>query len=213
MKSGAYLEIATDHAEYAASIATILSGSAHFQNPFADPYRTDDPDRVTTKYERLAREAGRPCHYFRWRRNNMPVPNFFPLPQELPMPHVILQTPSNLDEIGRRFEPAYLEAGNIQVKFIECYQSLRDGKLLVETLVMEGPLRQRVCLELRPRVSPDKPGREIIVGLHEIGFPRPTRGIHEAINYLSTWLRELAPETKIAHSNLVTEPQTVNSTF
>jgi tRNA (guanine-N7-)-methyltransferase len=202
MKTGALLKIATDHVEYAAVIAGALSRSPHFQNQLPAPYATKDTERITTKYERLAKEAERACHYFRWRRNELPALNHFPLPQELPMPHVILKTPSDLDEIGRRFEPIYVEADDIQLKFIECYRSLRDGKLLVETLVMEGPLRQRVCLELRPRVAPDKSGREIMIGLHEVGFPRPTRGIHVAIEQLMTWLQEIAPETEIVHSNL-----------
>jgi hypothetical protein len=131
------------------------------------------------------------------------------------MPHLILRIPSSLDEIGRRFEPAYVEAGDIRVNFIECYCSLRDGKLLVETLVIEGPLQQRVCLALRPRAPEtaglDASGRgfasggEIMIGLHEIGFPRPTRGIHLAIHHLAARLREIAPGTEIVHSNLVTE--------
>jgi tRNA (guanine-N7-)-methyltransferase len=203
MKPGALLKIATDHAAYAAVIAGALSHSPHFQNAHPAPYLIEDPERITTKYERLAKEAGRTCHYFQWRRNELPAPDRFPLPQELPMPHVIVKTLSDLDEIGRRFEPAYVETDEIQLKFIEIYRSLRDGKLLVETLVMEGPLRQRVCLALRPRVSPDQSGQEIMIGLHEVGFPRPTRGIHLAIEYLSTWLKEVAPETEVVHSNLV----------
>ena len=123
------------------------------------------------------------------------------------MPHMILRTPLTLEEIGLRFAPSAIERGDVRVKFIECYRSMRDGKLLVETFVMEALLQQRVCLSLRlhtvkgTALEPSK--AEVMIGLHDTGFPRPTRGIHVAIDYLGNWLHDIAPETEIAHSNLV----------
>jgi tRNA (guanine-N7-)-methyltransferase len=207
IKTGGALEIATDDAEYAAVIAATLAGSSHFQNRLSADFATEDAERIVTKYERQAQEARRTCHYFKWQRTETPAIDRFPLPQEFPMPHMILRTPLTLEEIGRRFTPSTIEQGDIRVKFIECYRSLHDGKLLVETFVMESLLQQRVCLSLRlhtvkgTALEPSKV--EVMIGLHDTGFPRPTRGIHIAIDYLGKWLREIAPGTEIAHSNLV----------
>ncbi len=87
------------------------------------------------------------------------------------------------------------------MKFIECYRSLYDGKLMIEALVDEGPLQQQVCLSLRSRVE----AGELKIGLHEVGFPRPTPGIHIGIDHLGKWLQEIAPETEVVHSNLVVD--------
>jgi tRNA (guanine-N7-)-methyltransferase len=203
MAAGASLEIATDDAAYAAVIGDRLAHSPYFQSQLATPYLTKDPQRVVTKYERLAREAGSTCYYFKWRRNEDDAPDRFILPQELPVPHMILKTALGVEEIGRRFAPTTIEKGVVRVKFMECYRSLRDGKLLVEALVTEGPLRQQVCLALRPRSVPEGDEHELMLGLHEIGFPRPTRGIHIALDHLGKWLCEIAPGTEIVRSNLV----------
>lgn len=201
MKTGAFLEVATDDAAYAAAIAKTLARSPHFQSRLATAYTTEDPSRIVTKYEQLAKDEGRTCHYFKWERNdNEAVDHFLP-PEELPMPHMILRTTADIAEIGRRFTPSTIEQGDIRVKFIECYRSLYDGKLMIEALVDEGPLQQQVCLSLRPRVEVG----ELKIGLHEVGFPRPTAGIHVAIDHLGRWLRDIAPETEVVHSNLVVE--------
>ena len=76
------------------------------------------------------------------------------------MPHVVLRGTADLDEIGRRFRPFMAEFDGGLVRFIEAYRSLADGKLLVETYIHEGPIRQRLGLELRRRVS-----GEIVIGL------------------------------------------------
>lgn len=215
MQRGANLEIATDDAAYAVVIASALSRSAHFQNCLLTAYVKEDPARMVTKYERQANEVGRTCHYFKWQRNKKAAPDRFALPQELAMPHMILRTRLDLEEIGRRFEPSAVERGNIRVKFIECYRSLRDEKLLVETFVTEEALQQRVCLSLRLHTGAgkalDASKTEIMIGLHDMGFPRPTRGIHVAIDHLSNWLREIAPGTEVVHSNLVTGNQVIGN--
>jgi hypothetical protein len=42
----------------------------------------------------------------------------------------------------------------------------------------------------------------LLIGLHDLGFPRPTIGVHRAIAYLAAWLVTLAPESKVIHHNL-----------
>lgn len=216
MASGATLDIATDHAEYAEAIARRLSASPHFERRDGVVYSHYDPDRVTTKYEQLALDGGRAPHYFKWRRNAVPVEEVYPAPVELPMPHVVFRTPASLDEMGIRFRPG-LEAADIQaavgdgpapegapsvkpetsVKYLHAYQSLQDGRLLIETYINEDPLRQRLCLEIRRRDTGD-----YVISLHEVGFPRPTRGVHRAVYWFVRWLEMEFPATVVSHTTL-----------
>jgi hypothetical protein len=69
--------------------------------------------------------------------------------------------------------------------------------MLVEVYVIEKPLKQRVGLTIRQRED-DK----LVIGLHEIGFPRPTAGIQLAVRHLAEWVTSLHPETEIVHHNL-----------
>ena len=188
LAAGGALDIATDHDEYAAQIAGCLARSPHFESRVGAPFVLSDPGRVTTKYEQVARSEMRTPRYFPWRRTAAPVVESFPIPQEVAMPHVVLRGPVDLDEIGRRFRPTMSELDGGLVRFIEAYRSLADGKLLIETYINEDPLRQRLGLELRPRAN-----GEVVIGLAEVGFPRPTRGVHVAVGRLAAWLQEEFP--------------------
>lgn len=201
---GGLLDIATDHADYAQWITTRLERTPYFTSRRPTTFITEDNTRLRTKYESIALAAGRTCHYYKWRRNETPAPNIFPVPEELPMPHVILKSPLSLADIGQRFEPEQVSSENTHVKFLEMYQSFYDQKLLVETYIKEPPLTQRVGLSIRQR----KTG-ELIVGLHDVGFPRPTRGIQLAISHLAQWIASLHPGTEWVASNLAERPNQV----
>ena len=194
---GGHIDVATDHAEYAAHIAECLLRSPHFDSRVGQPFLLEDAGRLVTKYEQVARQAGRAPRYFPWRRNNAPAPDRFPIPTELPMPHVVLRLPVDTAEIARRFQPAVIEEDGVRVRYIELFQSAHDGKLLIETYVNEGPIKQRLGLEVRPRAS-----GEIVVSLAELGFPRPTPGVHLAIRHLVARLREQFPSLVIVHTTL-----------
>ena len=113
------------------------------------------------------------------------------------MPHVIMRSPLTLAEIGRQFEPQRYSSGNTHISLLEMYQSFHDQKLLVEAYIKEEPLAQRVGLSIRRKET-----GELVVGLHEVGFPRPTRGIQLAISQLAQWLAGLHPDTQIVANNL-----------
>ena len=113
------------------------------------------------------------------------------------MPHIILRSPLSLEEIGRQFVPQHIAIQVTNVKLLELYRSLRDGSLFIEAYVDEEPLSQRVGLTIRRR---DR--EELIVGLHEVGFPRTTPGLHAAIYHLAMWVISLHPETQVVHNNL-----------
>lgn len=194
---GGLLDIATDHADYAAWIAGRLERTPYFTSRCPTTFVTEDNERLRTKYELIALAEGRTCHYFKWRRNTETAVNIFPIPEELPMPHVIMTSPLSLAEIGQRFEPQHTSDGAVHVKLLEMYQSFYDQKLLVETYVKEEPLTQRVGLSVIRRQT-----GELVVGLHDVGFPRPTRGLQLAIAYLGQWIMSLHPDSALVTSNI-----------
>ena len=197
MSSGGGLDIATDHEDYAAQITECLLRSPHFASRLGAPFTLEDESRVRTKYERVALQEGRAPRYYKWRRNEVPVADRFPIPQELPMPHVVLRLPAGPAEIGRRFRPSTVELDATRVRYIEAYQSLHDGKLLIETYINEDPILQRIGLEVRQR-----PTGDIVISLAEVGFPRPTGGVHLAIGHLVDWLREEYPSLVVVQTTL-----------
>ncbi len=201
---GGLLDIATDHAEYAQWITERLERTPYFVNRRASTFVTDDSERLQTKYEALALAEGRICHYYKWaRKERLPetaVPNPFPIPQETPMPHIIMKSPLTLADIGRQFRQMHAAPGDTHIKFLEAYQSFYDQKLLVETYIKEEPLSQRVGLAVQRR-----PTGELIVSLHDVGFSRPTRGIQQAIVHLARWIASLDQESAIITSNIAEE--------
>ncbi len=194
------LDIATDHDGYAAQVAAALERSPHFESRSGAPFALEQPGRVPTKYERVALAEGRTPRYFAWRRNDAPATTPFSIPEEYAMPHVVLRGPADLAEIGRRFRPTVVMFDGGRVRFIEAYRALGEDKLLIETYINENPIRQRLGLEIRPRAN-----GEIVLGLAEVGFPRPTRGVHAAVAALSGWLRAEFPALIVVHAALQEE--------
>ncbi len=204
MKSGGLLDIATDHDDYAAEITHSLLQSPYYESRLDEPFVFESGIRSRTKYEQIAISEGRTCRYFRWWRNHRPAPNEFPIPEETAVPHVVISHPLSLDQIGRRFEPFHITSGSTNVKYLDMYRSQTQGLQLVEIYASEEPHHQRVCLAVRRRQAGD-----VVVSLHEIGFPRPTPGIHLAVHHLVEWLRSLHPDVQVIGSTL--NPSTVDS--
>jgi tRNA (guanine-N7-)-methyltransferase len=66
---GGFLEVATDHEEYASWIAAVLSAEPLLSNRCApEPFRSEPPPRAATAYELEWRAQGRPAHYFSYLR-------------------------------------------------------------------------------------------------------------------------------------------------
>ena len=197
MPSAATLDIATDHDEYAQVIEELLLASPHFESRLSSPFITAAETRIRTKYEQIALDEGRICRYFKWQRNQAPAVAAFPIPPEMPMPHVIIESPLSLDQIEERFVASTYSAAGRAVRFVGLLRARRGDFLLVDTYVEEDPISQRVGLTIRNRGD-----GQIILGLHELGFPRPTAGVHRALHTLSHSLLELDPAMRILNSNL-----------
>lgn len=197
MPTGAILDIATDHVDYAAWIVEHLERTPYFNSRLSVTYVNEDTDRVISKYEQKGFDEGRIGNYFKWQRNDTIAPNIFPIPKELPMPHVIVESSMSQEEIAAAFAPMKFSQDDIHISLAEIFQSQYDGKLLLETYVKERPLSQRLGLLIRQREHGD-----YVVKMHEVGFPRPTVGIQIAIANLATWLVGLNPENKFLRSSL-----------
>ena len=62
---GGFLEVATDHEEYALAIHEALAAEPLLENRCApEPFRRTPPARASTAYELEWRAQGRPAHYF-----------------------------------------------------------------------------------------------------------------------------------------------------
>jgi tRNA (guanine-N7-)-methyltransferase len=199
LRPAAFLDIATDHPDYQEWVIEHLARTPYFENrlPDVDMYTLSDVGRVVTKYEEKARREGRTPFYFKWQRNAQLAPDLFAVPEVVEMPHVIFDAPVDLNEIAARFEPMEFERDDLLVKMLDVLVSSREPTLIVETYVKERPLSQRVGLFIRRRNTGD-----YVVGLHELGFPRPTLGIQFAIHQLVKWLSALYPDLQITRSTL-----------
>jgi tRNA (guanine-N7-)-methyltransferase len=196
MQVAAPLDIATDHVDYAQAITACLEQSPYFDS------RTGQTaviaiNRLGTKYEKKGVAEGRPGHYFYFQRNQTIPTTPCPVLKELDMPHLVIHSPLSLAQIAVHFEPVSWTEGETAVSLIELFQSTQDETLLLEAYVKEPTLRQRIGVALRRRAN-----GQIVVGLHEIGFPRPTGGIHQLLRHLAHWLLSLHPEMAIVHSTL-----------
>ncbi len=201
LAADATLDIATDDEDYAAAIAACLVDTPFFESRRPEPFVHHLPNRRPTKYERKALAEGRRCTYFQWRRTRLIAPDDFPVPQEWPMPHIVLDTSLVLDQIATAFEPFHRHVDATLVRFIDLFVATREPALLLEVHLGEPPLDQRLGLVIRQREA-----GTLLLQLHELGFPRPTRGVHQAIHLLAAWLLTLDPIGQVRHSNLNLAP-------
>ena len=121
------------------------------------------------------------------------------------MPHAVLQSPLGLDAIEAEYGRFQYSYDDCHINFMELFRAKDDDSLFVETYIKEEPVAQRLGLVIRQR----EPGNYVI-SLHELGFPRPTRGVQLAIGQLAIWLVSLNDETKILHHNLLPEALSTN---
>jgi tRNA (guanine-N7-)-methyltransferase len=200
MIPGANLDIATDHHEYQEVIEECLLESDYFKTRVYQPYLLSVENRRQTKYERIALAEGRIPRYYLWRRNQIDAPDDFPIPEETIVPHVILLPSLSLDKFGERFEPFHIQDEDIHIKYLKMFHSIDKDMMLVEVFISEKPYQQRIGLSIRRRREGD-----LVVSLYEMGFPRPTPGIHLAVKHLVNWLQAQDPELRVINSTLIQE--------
>ncbi|MBE0690822.1 MAG: tRNA (guanosine(46)-N7)-methyltransferase TrmB [Anaerolineae bacterium] len=182
--------LATDIREYAEMSHDLLAETPGLENLLHTPWANALPERIVTKYESKARREGRDCYYFAYRRNHQPPPPVAMI-QELPMPHLVFQSPLTLDDVEARFEEKHIQPiDGTYIHFLRVWSS--DRHLLFETHIKEPTIDQRLALTLSARDD----GR-LTLQLSTLGHPRPTEGVHLAVNLLGDWLLALHPDAQV----------------
>ena len=182
LRPGAGLYLATDVRAYAEMSHELLAATPGLDNQLDAPWAASLPGRVVTRYERVARAEGRCCYFFAQRRNAQPPPPA-PVAREYDMPHVIFRSPLSLEAIRARFDPQRWQRAETHVSCNHVF--LGERSLLFDVYVKEPNIDQHVALLLLERRG--RPG-EFTLQLAMYGHPRPTAGIHMAVNALADWL-------------------------
>ena len=115
------------------------------------------------------------------------------------MPHVVLQTTKKLTEMEKSFHLKHVEENEVHVNYMALFQNREQNGLLIEAYVKEEPLAQRVGITIRQRENDI-----YVIGLSEIGFPRPTWGLQLAVSQCAKWLLALDANSQIVSQNLAT---------
>jgi hypothetical protein len=119
--------------------------------------------------------------------------------QELPMPHLVFQSPITLDDVHAQLDSWQVQAADgIYIHFLRVWRS--KGHLLIETHVKEPTIDQHVAITLAARDE-----CRFTLQLSALGHPRPTPGIHQAVKVLGDWLVGLHPDAKVIVSKLQDE--------
>ncbi|MGQ9908757.1 MAG: tRNA (guanosine(46)-N7)-methyltransferase TrmB [Candidatus Flexifilum sp.] len=209
LRPGGLLYLATDIRAYAEMSAELLEASPALINQLPGRWAASLPGRVTTKYEARAEVEGRPCYYFCYRRGTDAVPDV-PLIKDAPMPHLVFRTPLSLDDIHARFAPLRTQDGTTAIHVGECYRARHNRALMFELHLAEPTIEQHTALLLNERLRVD----DLPAGLHEyslqlttLGHPRPTDGMHLAVQHLGDWLLSLHPQAHIVIAKVAVQKQ------
>lgn len=193
---GGKLYLATDIIAYAEMSAKLLADTPGLTNQFDTPWVHAMPDRIVTKYERKAREQGRACYYFAYRRNDSPALDI-PVIKELDMPHMVIKTPLSLDDMlqAARLDH-YSDGQDTQITFKERFRG--TDSLLFEVFIHEPTIEQHIAILLTARLQPG----EYTLKLGTVGNPRPTDGIHKAVALLGDAFIRLHPDAEILQNKV-----------
>jgi tRNA (guanine-N7-)-methyltransferase len=184
------LYLATDILEYAEMSDALLQETAGLTNRLPTPWANELAGRVVTKYENKARQEGRACYYFAYQRNTNPAPDV-PVIQESPVPHLVFQSPITLEQVARDFPLNQLPPHEgIYVHFMHVWRSQRH--LMFETHIKEPTIEQHLALVLSARDD-----GSFTLQLSTLGHPRPTAGVHYAVQALGDWLLAQHPNAHV----------------
>lgn len=196
LKPDGKLYLATDIIEYAEMSHELLADTQGLTNTLERGWVNQIDGRIITKYERKAHEEGRSCNYFVYQRNNTPIQHS-PVIKEIDMPHMVIKSPLNLDEISAQFGVSQHTSDETHIKFMNVYQN-KGSALLFEAYVNEPTIDQQVGIVLIKREH----NNEYTIKLSALGLPRPTDGLHRAVAILGDWLIDLHPENEVVQRKI-----------
>jgi tRNA (guanine-N7-)-methyltransferase len=193
------LYLATDIVEYAEMSHELLQDTPQLTNLLSENWVNHLPDRlITTKYEAKGYAEGRVGNYFMYERNTTPALNI-PVIRELPMPHVIIETPMSPEEIVKaNIKQTFHPDDNIYVMIRDAFLHQDGQAMLYELNIEESTIDQHIAVMLYPR---DEPNR-YTVKYTTLGQPRITLGLHYATLAIAQVVVNLHPEARIIDSRL-----------
>lgn len=197
LQPGGMFYLATDIREYAEMSHELLAETAGLVNVLDSAWAAQRPHPFVTKYERRALAEGRPCYYFVYQRDDTPATIVPTIREEPTMPHLVFQSPLDLDAMMHNAELGEYQAGETVVRFLNRYRG--DRAVLFEAFVHEPTLEQRVALGL---LEKDGEARTYMLKLSSLGHPRPTSGVHFAARVLSEALIRLHPDAVVIHDKI-----------
>lgn len=186
LEIGGALLLATDIRAYAEMAHDILSSAPGLQNEYTAPWLHKVAGRFPTKYEEKGYREGRRGHFFRYRRDDSPVPHP-PVIKEFDMPHIILRTPLAAAEIVARFEPMKRSVDGAHIAVLHAWLDEKRAAALFEVVVEEPSISQHTMIMLAPRAGDG----EWIVKLTTIGHARSTLGMHRAVAAVGEWVADV----------------------
>jgi len=190
---GGELYIATDIAQYAGEIGIALAGTPGLRNAYPTPWMTHrENSEVVTHYEKKARAAGRTCHYFKWQRTDAPVEHPPIFEEVLPMPNARLNLTLTLDAIAEQFAPLLTRQDGRVAHIKRAYRQVGEPLLLFEAHLEEPLFHQNVMIKLA-----EQKDNAFVLQLSQIGHPRATHAVHDAIATLVRWLNEIDPGAEV----------------
>ncbi len=200
LKAGGLVEIATDHADYAAWIGARLEQQHELVSDLGVTEVAELPDRLVTRYQMKARQVGIDNHFFVWRKAGPEAP---PIPEERneEMPNVAFRGRVAMRELLRDFQPlvAHERHKNVDlvIHLIRAFRQADEDHWLVEALVKEGRFHQQIALS----VVALEEGR-LTVKASSIGYPRPTQGLKRAVWHLARQIKLRAPGLEVDTSTV-----------
>ena len=207
MAPGARLTLVTDHADYAAWSTEVLEGQRALESCHATTEVATIPGRTPTRYQKKAMAQGIPIHFFEWRKVR-PPDSLRPSPPVDPldaMPSLTLsdrhagsgEHPPLLADFASSTHVSTLQGVETVVRFVAAYAALADSSWLVETLVVEGRLRQEFGIQLIRH-----PQGDVLVKLSSLARPHPTHGVKLALWRMGQWLLEHHAGLELKHENV-----------
>ena len=112
------------------------------------------------------------------------------------MPHVVLEGPHDIAEALRTCTPRTWhdrhQGVEVSTTLVRTYRELTADAWLVELVVKEGKLCQRIGVTLIPRAQ-----AQVLLKLSAMGFPRPTWGVQRAVWHVAQMLQEHNPQLRL----------------
>jgi tRNA (guanine-N7-)-methyltransferase len=200
LKLGGRVLIATDQVEYATWITEVLEGQSFLMSEYETTYVHDMPGRKPTKYEQKAIASGLPIHYFVWQLKTM-LDGAGLTEKVGEMPSVILDGAFDAEGLLRDFEPMVWQEKHrgvpVVIKLMEAYGQLHDGHRLLTVMVSEGALIQHFAISVVYRNE-----RSLLIKLADVGQPRPTWGVKQAVGKVADVIQKVNPTLKVTSSTV-----------